>query len=622
VIILINPDNRSLYLDALKPPAGYNFDIAVGSSYSLNLITLIMIPLALAKYSAEEQELEKVDKLMLLEALENNYEKIHIFCQRGEIKLPKNYNPLFAFLEDILIECSLDAKNRVFHPKVWILRFTNGNDYRYRFINLTRNISFDKSWDTIMLLEGSSEKGKIEDNKPLKDYILFLADKYVNNESRFKKLKKLAKEIMNVKFSAPEKFNDKIEFYPIGVNNQSVWPFKSKYNKALFISPFLSEEILSKVHADEKILISRENEIDKLYSQIKEQFNNIYILDDYLSNQQLFNENIEEDNFIDLNNNLHAKLYIFEDEEQTYLYSGSANATYAAFNGNLEFLTKITANKELFSIEQLLEKVDGQVAFRDLLKVYTPPSGDDESIDSEKLDKIIRDIKERLLNLDLKLKIEELEEENTYNLKLLSNNKESELKIHNKIKCWPITKNKRFNSVSFDELYENNEINFGSLNLYSMTSFIAFEIEIENKKHEFVLNLDFINPLAERKDKILNIIISDQDKFIRYLYLMLQEKNGLSSSLGKNLFKHLFDDYSSMNKNNDLPIMEDIMRQLVDDVSVIDRIDKFIKKIKAENENSPKIPESFYDFWNTIIEVRSIPVMNKNQYRQKNTPLV
>src|SRR6056297_534125 len=151
---MLNPNDRTLYLDALRPPAGYELDYSIVTTYSLNLTTLIILPLALSKYRYDYDSLSEIDEIQLLEALENNYNKIDIFCQKGEIKIPKNINILYGFLEDTIIESVIKEGAKSFHPKIWLLRFKKEKDLKYRLVVLSRNITFDKSWDTILVLEG------------------------------------------------------------------------------------------------------------------------------------------------------------------------------------------------------------------------------------------------------------------------------------------------------------------------------------------------------------------------------------------------------------------------------------------------------------------------------------
>jgi hypothetical protein len=44
----------------------------------------------------------------------------------------------------------------LFHPKIWLLRYTSETEApAYRFLCLSRNMTFSRSWDLILRLDGS-----------------------------------------------------------------------------------------------------------------------------------------------------------------------------------------------------------------------------------------------------------------------------------------------------------------------------------------------------------------------------------------------------------------------------------------------------------------------------------
>ena len=43
---MLEPDRRRFFLDTLSPPDGYRFDRAVGTTFTLDLMTLLSVPLA------------------------------------------------------------------------------------------------------------------------------------------------------------------------------------------------------------------------------------------------------------------------------------------------------------------------------------------------------------------------------------------------------------------------------------------------------------------------------------------------------------------------------------------------------------------------------------------------
>jgi hypothetical protein len=67
---MLRPDERQHLLELLRPPAGCRLDIAVGTTFSLDLISALMLPLSFAFFDWEQADGELVaDPLALLEAL-------------------------------------------------------------------------------------------------------------------------------------------------------------------------------------------------------------------------------------------------------------------------------------------------------------------------------------------------------------------------------------------------------------------------------------------------------------------------------------------------------------------------------------------------------------------------
>ena len=67
---MLDPTDRSLLFESLRPPIGYSLDRAVGTTYSLDLLTLLAAPLAFTLFDWEDKEGgPMMDPLALLEAL-------------------------------------------------------------------------------------------------------------------------------------------------------------------------------------------------------------------------------------------------------------------------------------------------------------------------------------------------------------------------------------------------------------------------------------------------------------------------------------------------------------------------------------------------------------------------
>jgi hypothetical protein len=70
---MLNPGDRTLLLESLRPPDGYVLDRAIGTSYSMDLLALLTAPLAFTFFDWEDREgRPTADPLALLEAVRRN----------------------------------------------------------------------------------------------------------------------------------------------------------------------------------------------------------------------------------------------------------------------------------------------------------------------------------------------------------------------------------------------------------------------------------------------------------------------------------------------------------------------------------------------------------------------
>src|SRR5262245_49331903 len=104
--------------DALRPPDGYDLDVAIGTSYTLDLLTPLTAPLPCQLCAHEETTAPlTADPLALLESLRRYADRILLFCQAGHIKTPPRNQPLLAHLERCVVEVQPPSTTGVFHPK-------------------------------------------------------------------------------------------------------------------------------------------------------------------------------------------------------------------------------------------------------------------------------------------------------------------------------------------------------------------------------------------------------------------------------------------------------------------------------------------------------------------------
>ena len=211
---MLRPDERTHLLELLRPPSGCQLDCAVGTTFSLDLISALMLPLSFAFFDWEEMDGKLVaDPLALLEALRRYGNRFTVFCQSGQIRLPQNYQPLVTFLEPCIYDVVPPDPEGVFHPKVWALRFlAQDGAVRYRVLCLSRNLTFDRCWDTVVALDGEllDRSNAIAANHPLADFVAALPRLALRPLARERRqgVAKIADELRRVRFTWPEGFDE------------------------------------------------------------------------------------------------------------------------------------------------------------------------------------------------------------------------------------------------------------------------------------------------------------------------------------------------------------------------------------------------------------------------------
>ncbi|NIV39017.1 MAG: hypothetical protein GWN58_59245, partial [Anaerolineae bacterium] len=229
---MLATDERELLLDLLRPPEGYEFDRGIATTFTLDLLTLLIAPLSLALMDVSDTETLLGDPLALLEGLRRYADRLTIFCQAGRIAVPRQDYPLFRLLEGTVVQ--VQARHPwVFHPKVWLLRYTaEGQAPLYRFLNLSRNLTFDRSWDLSLRLEGElvERQRAYGRNHPLANFVRALPELAVEpvDPRIAADIALLQDEVRRVAFRPPWPFQDQLSFHPFAVPGHGSYRFNQR----------------------------------------------------------------------------------------------------------------------------------------------------------------------------------------------------------------------------------------------------------------------------------------------------------------------------------------------------------------------------------------------------------
>ena len=636
---MLNPHARQDLFAVLRPPDGYLLDQAIGTTFSLDLLTLLTVPLAFTFFSGADGDGDIMrDPLALLDGVRRYAGRILIFCQAGQIAVPKQGQQLFSYLENRIFEVApLVHEQAVFHPKVWLLRYRPAAEaaarqpLRYRFICLSRNLTFDRSWDTSLTLDGAltDRKNAYSRNHPLADFFDSLPDLLIRPRklpaAAAAVIDQLQQEVRRVDFQLPRDFDD-LAFIPLGLNGRKKWPFPNRARKQLVVSPFITPGFLGKFAAGGRsnILVSRVDGLSSLTAAQLQAYPQIYVMNDEADPEEE-DQDGNEDTLPDsaqtttpaeappdtLLSGLHAKLFICEEGREAVIWSGSANATSAAFYRNVEFLVQLSGQKSRVGINKFLtSSQDGQVGFLDLLVRFNPQADPQETDPRlEKLQAEAMAVQRRLARLPLRAEVtvpDHARKGENFNVHIFQ---ETEQRIaipeHITLRCWPITL--QAPAALAADVTQSCLAAFASLSMMALTPFFAFEVTATAGNLQgsvrFVLAIPLHNAPQERHEQIMRALLNDKSKILRYLFFLLAGE-GAGFSL---LIDTLTGRGRSPGTGSILPfsgtLFEALTRALDQQPEKLDHVANLVADLEKAGQQS-LLPSGFYEIWPPIWQAR------------------
>ena len=330
-------NDRLSYGEMLRPYEGYELEFAVACTYSLDIGALLGVTLALNPFG--DADLPDENPVMLLRTLIKNSDKLAVFYNAAciaNLTQPSKFLPL---IDSCVYR--VDKGDRFnFHPKIWVLKYTNGKDEYIKFISLSRNMTFDNSLDyavECVAYVNRNLQHKKARNRGLHDMLLKLAEQpSLDIDQKKNKIKSLADDVLNCGNFYSKSMQSEVaycEFLPYGFDGlNSAKPWSGQWENFVAVSPFLSPSTVNEIKnsvTGNIALFTRQTAVSQT---ILNGFTEAYVLNNLTDEEAEGNaENID----------LHAKIYYGEGAGGKFLFVGSANATHNAFNGNTEFLLKI-----------------------------------------------------------------------------------------------------------------------------------------------------------------------------------------------------------------------------------------------------------------------------------------
>jgi hypothetical protein len=529
-------------------------------------------------------------------------QRIMLFCEAGRTYVPKAGRLLFAHLEESVIEC-VAPHGGSFHPKVWLLRYTMEENVAFRFLCLSRNLTFDRCWDTALVLDGRPHGRSKAANRPLAEFLRALPVMATRAlpVSRSEALERLASDVLRVEWELPEGF-ESVAFRPLGHHRASAsgWPFDGqRIDRLLVLSPFVSSSMLERLteRSSDNVLISRPDQLDACDPTALDGYAEAYVLEDTASQDDA---DALEDSVM---RGLHAKFYIADQGWHSTLWTGSANATASAFERNVEFLVELTGKKSVIGIQEMLRPA-GEHGVSLLLAPYL--RSEDASVEppaERALEHDATELRHRLAAGGLQLQVVAYSRDGLYDMVLTAPSMVGPVASVSSLEAWPITRRPEI-AVEQVDLASHELARFTALPLEKLTPFLAFRAVLcagaVQITADFVLNLPLIDAPPSRQAQLLRSMLSSRAEVLRYLlYLLAGDSTEAVPALAGEALSNGRGQTGS-GGSLALPLLEALLRTLDRDPAKLVAIRRVVEELASSETTADLLPDDWDAVWGAV----------------------
>jgi len=592
---MLSPEARTVATEILRPPAGYSLDYAAITTYSLDLDVILALPLAVMAQSEQSVEDLLADPMLTLEALREAGKRLDIFVDQASIAVPHTNRELYTLLEDC-VHPARAVNGGAFHPKLWVVRFASESEEGplIRVAVLTRNLTYDRSWDTALVTEAiPGPKGALEESEALGRLLRSLPGSAVHSLdlARTQLLEEMAEQVERTAFPAPDRFKNPVYFEAFGVEAGITAPWHpwERGQDVLAIAPFVNHTGLDQLvafSAGNRTLISRREALDDLSEDALAPWNEIMVLSDAAIDEPEDNTGPASD--------LHAKMIALEHGNRVTWYLGSANFTSAAYTGrNVELIASINgpANERAktygYGITQFRES-----GFLNLCEKYRraekPPEAEALKSARERLERARISLAQSSLVIACERDRSDDEADWRWTV-----NGQTDIPEGVSIKAWPV-------SVREEQARSFQPPVSWPLPMSRLTAFVAFRISVEADVDDvlFVLKLPATGMPDGRVSHILRGLIDTPERFLQFLRALLGGLEGMTDWATAESGGAWKGDWGAGLDGETL--LEDLVRAAARDPERLEPIRRLIADLRSTPEGQGIVPDDLFAIWEVI----------------------
>lgn len=616
---MLKPEiDRLDYGKQLIPPEHYELDVAIASTYSLDLNALLAVPIALCFGDTLDGDL-KGEKIALFEAIGQLKDKLRVFYQKGNILLPATYNRLFTLLEPCLQPLIPDGGAfSSFHPKFWLIRYvlekkTSANLPKvvYKLIVLSRNLTFDRSWDLAITLDGRIDNKKNNDKNI--NWNQFLKS-LLNQAKNFTAGTKINNELGRIIWESPENFDQEISLFAGGASYGSPVNIEPVNNDSLMVvSPFIKSTggeikaldwLAQFAPSGKRYLFSSADELNMVGEDKLVQWECFSMNESIVKGEESYEINETSLGESAQIQNLHAKLIIHQKGRKSYWHLGSANATSAALGSsnckprNTEIMLRLEGNINKVGIDVIKDSwvTDNPTSSLFIKHKFTqqPQDSDDGNVRA-----ILREIEHQLISAKWVLECSAKEEKNKFSLCL-------KVFERHEADANPLEKFSNGIVVTVGQLgligdaskkSYRHDMHWDEIDLTNISALIPVGLSVEKNgislESFLIIEADLEIEYGDiRHQLILKSLVDTDEKIVNYLRLLLQihpDKNEWLSFDKQNKFGT---GYGSIFSGE--PLFEQLLLASARHPKALERISNLMSQLKL---SEVKVPKDFDDLW-------------------------
>ncbi len=438
----------------------------------------------------------------------------------------------------------------------------------------------------------------------------------------------MAHEIRRVDFRSPRPFTD-FRIHHFGLWRRRGWPLPTA-SRSLVISPYLVGSVVQRLRKEHglDVLISRPEAFQGIVRSVGREAlpETCYVLSPGadLDSREAHEEDEETDtpaepaaarDEVELAG-LHAKLFLFENGREARLFTGSANATAAAFGLNVEVLVELVGTKKDCGIASLLgSEDDAQLeTLRSLLQEYQPASDPEPDDPKQELERKAERFARMLGAARLTANVRDADAEERWDITL--SGQLPEIPSGVTVTVWPATLSSEAAQgvtgpavrQSDPDSRANRIATFNGLSFEALTGFFAFEVSVREGQHtvrqRFVVTAELVGAPENRKERLLRSLLKDRRRVLRLLLLILMDEGADVSAFVDAAGQDGSGADGSFGGWREAALLEALLQSLSDSPVRIDEAARLIADLEKTEEGKELLPDGLNEIWEPVWQAR------------------